>query len=227
MDILIAYLHETAFALLKELAQATDGPADWRDRSECRAPGVAKGACLPRFSCQVLVPAIPDLPAVHEGLEIQALADAVGRIYVDGLHLAVHAVFLEHAVAGDYPVRPVVRVPVEPDGLPKRRILLRRGEQRRLRIGASPLAHRLDDGGRVDAVVKVQRDRRHLERRILGFAGPGKLRVQVRILGVDATLGVPVCVGGDESQGRVVPALLAGALRPPTRASKVPGRARA
>ena len=74
---------------------------------------------------------------------------------------------------------------------------------------AVPLAHGLDDGARVDALVDVQRDGGHLERGVLRLARPDKLRVEVRIVvqvfaglyGRDGLNVVVGFVGGKERIG--------------------------
>jgi len=44
------------------------------------------------------------------------------------------------------------------------------------------LAHCLDDGARLDALVNVQRDGGHLEGGMLGLAGPDQLRVKMGVV---------------------------------------------
>ena len=60
------------------------------------------------------------------------------------------------------------------------------------------------------SLVDVQRDRRHLERRVLRLSGPGKLRVEMRIVGVGLAPRVTVGLGRDQADGRVVHTLLVG-----------------
>ena len=48
-----------------------------------------------RFLRQVFVLAVFDVALVDEGLEVGAVADAVGRIDVDHLHLPGHALLLQ------------------------------------------------------------------------------------------------------------------------------------
>ncbi|MGC8908126.1 MAG: hypothetical protein ACP5M0_11880 [Desulfomonilaceae bacterium] len=65
-----------------------------------------------------------------KGWEVGAVLDAVGRVEVDHLHLAGHALFFEERVhhqeriAGDQAVRPAVLVLVELDGLAQRFLAL-------------------------------------------------------------------------------------------------------
>ena len=150
---------------------------------DAQFPGVAEGFDHFRLGGQVLVLAVRYLSLVREGLEVGAVLDAVGRVDVDHLHLAAHALLLEEAVhhqqavARDQAVAPVVGVPVELDGLAQRRVLFGLLEQRPLaRVGVG-LAYRLDDAARVDPLVYVQRDGGNLEIVALGLLGPAQLRL--------------------------------------------------
>ena len=93
-------------------------------------PGVAEGANHFGFLGEVFVLAVFDVAAIDEGLEIGAVADAVGRVDVDHLDLAGHAFFFEEGVhdeeriAGDEAVGPAVGVAVEIDGFAEGRIFL-------------------------------------------------------------------------------------------------------
>ena len=75
--------------------------------------------------------------------------------------------------------------------------------------------HRLNDSvyGSVllgtDSLVNVEGDRRHLERGVLGLAGPGQRGVEVRIVPVLLLAGIAVGGLGDQPDGRVVLPLLA------------------
>ena len=217
MDVLIADLHEATPALVQQLArQQQPVPEIRKVRVNAEFPGVPKGANLLRLAGQVLVLAVGDLAPVHEGLEVGAVADAVGRVEVDRLHLPAKALLLDQAVhdqqtvARNQAIGPVVTVTVELDGLAERRVFLRRGEQRHLRLRAVSLAHRLNNRARVDALVHVQRHGRHLERRMLRLAGPRELRVQVRVVGIGPAARVAVGLRCNQANGRVVDALLIG-----------------
>ena len=107
-------------------------------------------------------------------------------------------------------IRPGVGVLVEVDGLAQGRVLLGRLEERALDRGrrAVPPAHGLHDGLGIDALVDVQRDGGHLERGVLGLAGPGQRRIEVRVVGVSRLRYVPVGSLGDQPDRRVIPPLL-------------------
>ena len=66
--------------------------------------------------------------------------------------------------------------------------------------GVLDTAHRLG----VDPLVDVEGDRRHLERGVLGLAGPGQRGVEMRVVRVAMLGGVPVGGLGDQPDGRVV-----------------------
>ena len=150
-------------------------------------PGVSECFDHFRFGGQVLVLAVPYLALVREGLEVGAVLDAVGRVDVDHLHLAAHALLFEEAVhhqqavARDQAVAPVVGVLVELDRPPEGRVLLL-GLEQRLLARAVALADRLDDGAGIDPLVDMERDGRNRERSPLGLARPGQLRVEMRVV---------------------------------------------
>ncbi len=90
---------------------------------DTQLPGVAEGAELLRLGGQVLVLAVLDVALVDEGLEVGAVADTVGWVYVDHLHSARHPLLFQQrvhhqqAVAGHQPVAPAMEVLVELDSL--------------------------------------------------------------------------------------------------------------
>ena len=136
MDVFLADLHEAASALVQQLAREQQAVAQVGQVGvDAELPGVPEGADRLRLAGQVLVPAVGHVLPVDEGLEVGAVADAVGRIDVDHLHLPAEALLLQEAVhhqqavAGDQAIGPVMPVPVEVDGLPDRRVLLRIVEQ--------------------------------------------------------------------------------------------------
>ena len=182
---------------------------------DAELPRVAEGADGLRLLREVVVAAVLHVALVDEGLEVGAVADAVGRVDVDHLHLAGHAFFFQQAVhdqqavSGNEPVGPVVFVLVELNGLADGRILLRRGEQRELWL-AVLLPYRFDDAARVDAFMYVQGNRRHLKGRVFGLPRPLQLRVQVRVVGVGLLAGVLVRVRCHQADRRVIYALLVG-----------------
>ena len=169
---------------------------------DAQFPGVAEGFDHLRFGGQILVLAVPYLALVREGLKVGAVLDAVGRVDVDHLHLAAHALLLEEAVhhqqavARDQAVAPVMRVLVELDRPAERRVLLL-GLEQRLLARAVALADRLDDGAGVDPLVDVEGDGRNRKRSPLGLARPGQLRVEMRVV------LSPPCGGGGLGASRL------------------------
>ena len=144
-------------------------------------PGVAEGADHFWFLGEVFVLAVFDVAAIDEGLEIGAVADAVGRVDVDHLDLAGKAFFFEEGVhdeeriAGDEAVGPAVGVAVEIDGFAERGIFFASFEEvalRGLERDAVAFADGFDDGARVNAFVDVERDGGNFEGGVFFFAGP-------------------------------------------------------
>ncbi|EHI13651.1 hypothetical protein KEK_06745 [Mycolicibacterium thermoresistibile ATCC 19527] len=150
-------------------------------------PGIPERLDHLGFLRQVFVLAVLHVALVDEGLEVGAVLDAVGRVDVDHLHLAGHALLLQQAVhdqqgvAGDQAVGPAFLMAVEVDRVTQRQVLERRIEQAGLEgllhalalaFALHGLAHGRQDAGRVDALVHVQADGVHLEARALGLAGP-------------------------------------------------------
>ncbi|HVO92678.1 MAG TPA: hypothetical protein VMT22_07550 [Terriglobales bacterium] len=76
-------------------------------------------------------------------------------------------------------------------------------------VAAIAPAHGFDDGAWVDALVDVERNRRHFERSPLGFAGPNQLRVEMRVVGVGFLAALFVRLGIDQTDRRIVRPLLA------------------
>ena len=126
------------------------------------SPGVPEGADLLRLAGQILVLAVGDLAPVDEGLEVGAVTDAIRRIEISHLHppaetfLLDQAVHHQQAVASDQPVGPVVAVFVELDCLAEWRVFIRHGKQRWLCLHWFLLAHRLDNGARVEPFVDMK-----------------------------------------------------------------------
>ena len=77
---------------------------------------------------EVGVFAVLHVALADEGLEVAAVADAVGWVEVDHLHLAGHPLLLQQAVnhqervAGHEPIAPAARVLVELDRLAAREV---------------------------------------------------------------------------------------------------------
>lgn len=69
-------------------------------------------------------------------------------------------------------------------------------------------AHRFDDRARVDALVYVQRNRRHFERSPLRFPGSNQLRIEMRIVGAGLLAGFPIRRWRHQPHRRIVNPLL-------------------
>ena len=212
MQILVADLHEAASALVQQCAREQQAvPQVVQIRMDPEIPGVAERADRLRFLGEVFVPSVRHVAPVHERLEVRAVTDAVGRVDVDGLNLPAEAFLFQQAVhdqeavAGNQTVGPVVAVFVELDGLPDRWVLPRRLEQGRLGFPAVAVPHGLDGRAGIDSLVHVERDGRHLERRMLRLAGPDELRIEMRVVGVGRfRCYVSVRFRGHQTDARIV-----------------------
>jgi hypothetical protein len=182
VDILVADLDEAGAGFVEEIAGEEEAVAEIGEIGvDAEFPGVAEGANHFGFLGEVFVLAVLDVAAIDEGLEIGAVADAVGRVDVDHLNLAGHAFFFEEGVhdeeriAGDEAVGPAVGVAVEIDGFAERRIFLAGFEEVALgglERNAIALADGFDDGARVDALVDVEGDGGDFEGSVFFLAGP-------------------------------------------------------
>ncbi len=129
---------------------------------------------------RLFVVAVPHVALVGERLEVRAVFDAVGRVEVDALHLARHAVRAPAGCSSPAANRPA------PCGWPT---AARAGKTRppgsnrtpgRRTYRAAPArcaAHPPCPRWR-DALVDMQRHRLDIERHVLGLAGPHQLRVE-------------------------------------------------
>jgi len=181
---------------------------------DAELPGVAESADHFWLLGEVFVLAILHVAAIDEGLEIGAVADAVGWVDINHLNLTGHALFFEKRVHYEKritryeAVGPSVRVAVEVNGFAERRIFFTSLEQVALRgpqRDTIALANGFDDGAWVNALVDVEGNRRDLERQMLFLSGPYKLWVEMRIVFV----GLARCNGGiglrsDQANGRIV-----------------------
>ena len=96
MHILITDLHEHAPALAQQLpGQQQPIPQIGEIRMNAQLPGIPEGPDLLRLAGEVLVLAILHVPLIHKGLEIAAVAYAIGRIDIDHLHPSGHALLLQ------------------------------------------------------------------------------------------------------------------------------------
>src|SRR5579862_1894716 len=200
MDIFVRNLDEDGAGFVEEVAGEEEAVAEIGEVGmDAEFPGIAEGADHFGFLGEVFVLAVLDVAAIDEGLEIGAVANAVGRVDINHLDLAGHAFFFEKGVhdeervAGDEAIGPAVRVAVEIYGFAERRIFFAGFEEgwlkrRRRDAGgtrsAVALANGFDDGARVDAFVDVEGYGGNFEGSVLGFAGPDELRIEVRIVGV-------------------------------------------
>jgi hypothetical protein len=113
---------------------------------------------------------------------------------------------------------------IELDGFPDGRVLgrlLEEGELDIVRCLFFDLPHSLsrgkgrftdciNDGSRVDALVDVEGNGGDFEGGVLGFAGPDKLGVEVGVVGVGFLADIGVSSRGNQTDGRVIEALLGG-----------------
>ena len=108
MDVLIGNLHEDGAAFGEQFARQEQPVAQVGEVGvDAQFPGIAKGADLLRLGGQVFVPAVLHVALVDEGLEVGAVLDAVGRVDVNHLYFAGHALLFqervhhEERIAGD------------------------------------------------------------------------------------------------------------------------------
>jgi hypothetical protein len=218
VDILVRNLYEAGAGFVEEIAGEEEAVAEIGEVGvDPEFPGVAEGANHFGFLGEVFVLAVFDVAAIDEGLEIGAVADAVGRVDVNHLDLAGHAFFFEEGVhdeeriAGDEAVGPAVGVAVEIDGFTEGRIFFAGFEEIALDGAAVAIAaaDRFDDGARVDALMDVERDGRDFERGVLFLSGPDELGIEMGVVFV-GSVGRSRRIGlrGDEADGRIVYALL-------------------
>ena len=132
MHVFVADLHEDdCRSVSAARVPAAAGRAGRSGTSGCPAPrcrgtpGSVSGS-----GGQVFILAVLHVALVDERLEVGAVLDAVGRVDVDHLHLAGHALLFQQrvhhqqAVARDQAVGPAVGVLVELDRLAQRRVLV-------------------------------------------------------------------------------------------------------
>lgn len=81
-------------------------------------------------------------------------------------------------------------------------------KKRHLLLRAVALSDSFDNGARVDALVDVEGDCWDFKKGVFGFSCPDERGVKVRVVCVGLFAAVVVCVGGYETDGRVVAALL-------------------
>nr|WP_236691025.1 hypothetical protein [Levilinea saccharolytica] len=157
-------------------------------------PGIAKGLNLLRLAGQVFFLAVLHIPFARAHLPVRAKLDAVGRVHVNHLHLALQALLFrqaghhQQAVAQNHAVGPVLLVMVKIHQVFKGNVVKIR-KQRHLLLCPSPAgrgpaeglgAHILDNRLRADLLLNVNRHRRHFQRLLilLILALPNQLRVK-------------------------------------------------
>ena len=175
-------MDEDGAGFMEELAGEEEAVAEIGEVGvDAEFPGVAECADHFWFLGEVFVLAVLDVAAIDEGLEIGAVADAVGRVDVDHLDLAGEAFFFEEGVhdeegiAGDEAVSPAMGVAVEIDGFAERRIFFAGFEEVALgglERDAVALADGFDDGARVNALVDVEGDGGDFEGGVFLLSGP-------------------------------------------------------
>ena len=157
-------------------------------------PCVAERADLFGLARRVLHLSIFHVALPRRHLPVRSELDAVRRIEIDRLDLALQPFLLREArhhqqrVAEDHPVRPVLIVVVEIHLLVERRIVeaVEIVEQRQLGLllsGLRRLAQVLDERLRMHLLLDVDRNDGHLERAriLLVLPFPHELRIERRI----------------------------------------------
>jgi hypothetical protein len=108
-------------------------------------PGIAVGLHHLGLARHVIVVVVANVALAHEGLEVRAELNAVGRVHVDHLHLPAQALVVEQRVhhrqrvAEDQPVDPLVAMLIGAKHLVGDR-MLRVGEQLKLHLRVAPMA---------------------------------------------------------------------------------------
>ena len=193
VKVFVADLDEAGTGFVEEVAGEKEAVAEIGEIGmDAEFPGVAEGTNHFRFLGEVFVFAVFDVAAIDEGLEIGAVADAVGRVNVDHLDLAGHAFFFEEGVhdeegiAGNEAIGPAVGVAVEVHSFAEGRVFLASFKEERsldgLERGTIAFADSFDDGARVNALVNVEGDRGNFEGGVLGFARPDELGIEMGIV---------------------------------------------
>jgi len=182
MKILVGDLDEAGAGFVEEIAGEEEAVAEIGEVGvDAELPGVAEGTDHFWFLGEVFVLAVLDVAAIDEGLEIGAVADAVGRVDVNHLDLAGQAFFFEEGIhdeeriAGDEAVGPAMGMAVEIDGFAEGRIFFAGFEEVALgglERDAIALADGFDDGARVNALVDMEGNGGNFEGGVFFFAGP-------------------------------------------------------
>ena len=204
VDILVADLDEEASAFGEEFAGEDEAVAEVGEVGvDAEFPGVAEGADLFGLAGGVLGLAVLDVALAGGDLPVGAEVDAVGRVEVDHLDLALEALFFgegghdEEGVAEDEAVRPVLVVAVEI-------YLLLEGEAVEVGeevllaglAGLGGLAEVFDEGLGLDFLLDVDGDGGDGEGVLvlLVLAFPDELGVEGGVAGVEEGLGCGLVV---------------------------------
>ena len=150
---------------------------------DAQLPGVPVRLHHLRLAHHVFVVAVGHVALAHEGLEVRAELHRVGRIHVDGLHLAAEAlvsgegVHHHQGIAEDQPVHPPVAVLVclEQPIADGEVALPEEIEHVHLAVAGMPLQG-LQDRGSGQPLVHEQGQGRHVEGEPLGLPGPVERR---------------------------------------------------
>ena len=169
-------------------------------------------ACCPLtwLAGGVLGLAVLHVALARADLPVRPELDAVGRVEVDHLHLALQPLLFgqrghhQQRVAQDHAVRPLLAVVVEVDALVEVQAgvqVVEHGQLGRL-AAAGCRAQVFHQVVRVDRLLDVDRHRRHGQRLtiLLVLALPHQLRVERRVARVEERLGRVLVLGHEVAQ---------------------------
>ena len=209
MHVLVANLHEHAARLRQQFSRHGQPVAQVGEvRVDAQLPRITKRPHLLRLACGILRLAVLHIALARADLPVGAEFDAVGRVDVDALHLALQPFLLGQAghhherVAQDHAVGPVLFVLIELHHLAQVSNTVVVGKQVQLRF-LHVLAQQIaDDRLRLDLLLDV--DRHNLHAQVFGvlfiLALPHKLRVKRRIARVEHRLGRSLVIGHEPAQ---------------------------
>ena len=211
VNILIADLHKHAAGLREQVAGHHQPIAQVGEVGvDTQLPSVAEGAHLFGLAGGVLGLAVFHVALAGAHLPVGAELDAIGRIEVNGLHLALEAFLLgqrghhKQRIAQDESVGPVLLVVVKVDLLREvSRAAVEVGEEARLvATGLLGTRQRVDDRLRVNLLLDV--DRHHGNGEVfavlLVLALPDQLRIERGIARVEHRLGCQFFIGHKVAQ---------------------------
>src|SRR6266511_746644 len=211
MEVLVPDLDEDRPGVGKQISRDCKPVTKVRQvRVDPEFPGVAVSPHLLGLAGEVGVFAVLHVPFARAYLPITSELDAIRRVDVDRLDLALEAFLIgqarhhEQRVAEDHSVHPFAGVAVELDLLLEREVRVGR-EEAELLLRPAALALRpelLDEGERIDRLLDVDRDRGDLEvvAVLLVLALPDELRVERGIAGVAHDRGLLLLRAGERLQ---------------------------